>query len=85
MDPEEGVYTGAVRPRQIPADWSGEPLPDDLGWRWYNPRNRRDSVRLYRGDPASRDASTRQPYVVVTVNGELLGPDGKPLGQYLDD
>jgi hypothetical protein len=74
----EGIFTGTVRPRQIPGDWHGEPLPDRAGWRWFDPNNRGNSVRFYRGEGAA-------PYVVVTVSGAIIGPDGKPTGERLDD
>lgn len=82
---EAGVFNGTIRPAQIPPDWAGEPLPRNYGWRWYNPTNRLDSVRLYRGDPKSWDLSKRDPYVVITVNGQLIDRDGKPTGTYLRD
>ncbi len=82
---DEEVFSGKVRPPQVPLDWRGEPLPGSAGWRWYNPANRLDSVRLYRGDPKSPDSSKREPYVVITKNGELIGRDGRPLGVYLKD
>lgn len=57
------VFYGEIRPGNIPANWNGEPLPKNKGWRWFNPRNRGDSVRIYKGDKL---------YVVITVDGELL-------------
>jgi hypothetical protein len=82
---DEQVFNGSVRPPQIPPDWKGESLPGNAGWHWYNPKNRLDSVRLYRGDPKDKDPSKREPYVVITKNGELIGRDGKPTGAYLKD
>ena len=81
----EGWLTGSARPRQIPSEWQGEPLPDGAGWRWFNPENRGDSVRMYRAGPQSADPSIHEPYVIVTVNGQIIGRDGQPLGEYLSD
>ena len=78
MHDVEGVLTGTVRPPQIPDDWKGEPLPDRAGWRWLDPNDRGNSVRIYRGDGEA-------PYVVVTVAGDVIGRDGKPTGERLDD
>lgn len=82
---QERVFSGAERPPNIPDDWHGEPLPDGVGWRWFNPDNRGDSVRLFRGDPDSPDSSVRNPYVIVTRNGEVIGRDGNPTGEILND
>ena len=82
---DEDIFSGKARPPQVPPDWRGEPLPGNAGWRWYDPANRLDSVRLYRGGPKSADPSKREPYVVITKNGELIGRDGRPLGIYLKD
>ena len=73
---EEELYDGTIRPPQIPDNWMGEPLPNGEGWRWYNPSNRGDSVRIFRAD---------EPYVVVTVDGNLIGGDGQPTGERLAD
>ena len=80
----EKLLIGAERPRQVPPDWRGEALPNGRGWRWFNPKNRGDSVRIYRGDPKASPPS-EGPYVVVTKNGEVIGRDGKPTGQRLTD
>ena len=81
----EDWYTGNSRPPQIPDDWEGEPLPDGRGWRWFNPANRGDSVRLYRGDPDSEFPHKREPYVIVTRNGQLIDHKGQPTGEFLAD
>ena len=85
-DPDlERFLSGAARPPQFPVEWRDEPLPDGAGWRWFNPANRGDSVRMYRGVPESSDASIRKSYVIVTRNGQIIGADGKPTGETLDD
>ena len=71
-----GILDGSVRPDKIPDDWIGEPLPNSEGWRWFDPNNRGNSVRFYGGE---------EPYVVVTANGQIVGRDGRPTGEYLDD
>ena len=81
----ERFLTGTATPPIVPAGWSDEPLPEGAGWRWFNPENRGDCVRMYRGDPTSSDASMRKPYVIVTRNGQVIGQDGEPTGKTLDD
>jgi|GEM_PF-5522787 len=85
MESEGSDYDGTRRPRQIPPHWNGEPLPAGAGWRWFDPEDRTNAVRLYRGDPSASDPSTKQPYVVITVKGQVIGPDGQPIGETLID
>jgi hypothetical protein len=75
----DALFTGRIRPKQIPEDWIGEPLPDGRGWRWSDPNDRSNAVRLLRG------ASEADDYVVVTVKGNVLDRSGKPTGQILND
>ena len=82
---EEKMFSGEVRPPNIPVHWLGEPLPSHAGWRWFNPQNRGDSVRLFRGNPQSAKSVEQYPYVIVTVDGNLIGRDGKPTGEQLHD
>lgn len=82
---DEAVLTGKERPRQIPEHWIGESLPDDRGWRWIDPEDRGNSVRIYRGIPDAPDPVDRGTYVVVTVKGEIIDSAGKPTGEFLKD
>lgn len=76
MNNNEDLLSGKLKPQNIPGDWLGEPLPNNQGWRWFNPNNRGDSVRIY---------AAAEPYVVVTQDGEVLGREGKPTGKFLRD
>jgi hypothetical protein len=82
---DDGIFSGSIRPSQIPPNWVGEPLPDDAGWRWSDPGNRSNAVRLFRGDPNSVEPDGRDPYVVVTVDGHLVDNRGERTGQRLLD
>jgi len=75
-DPNAPIISGKVRPPNVPANWTGSPLPENQGWAWTNPENHGDCVRIY---------SAEEPYVIVTSDGMLIGPDGKPTGERLDD
>lgn len=72
-------------PPKIPGDWIGEPLVDGKGWRWFDPQDRGNSVRFYRGDPEAEHEVDRSSYVVVTVKGEILDREGNPTGEFLHD
>jgi hypothetical protein len=74
--------SGKMRPRQIPANWIGSPTKSAPGWRWDDPENSDNSVRIYQGNPNDPDPSKREPYVVVVSGGVVIGRDGKPLPGY---
>ena len=76
MNEIDEILSGKVRPPNIPDDWVGEPLPQSQGWRWFDPNNRGDCVRIYAAD---------EPFVIVTKDGQVIGRDGKPTGERLDD
>ena len=73
------------RPKQIPPNWICEQLPDAKGWRWSDPANRNNAVRIYDGDSHSERLEDQSPYVIITVNGELIGSDSQKLGEFLYD
>ena len=76
MNEIDEILLGNVRPPNNPDDWEGQPIPGDKGWRWFNPKNRGDSVRIYVAD---------EPYVVVTKNCQVIGRDGALTGECLED
>lgn len=76
---EDDLLTGKLRPPQIPPEWIGEPMPHNGGWRWSDPANRGNAVRIVRGEA---DIGS---YVVVTVKGNVIGADGQPTGETLND
>ncbi len=82
---DEAILTGTERPRTIPKNWKGEPLPDGKGWRWFDPADRGNIVRIYRGVQNAPNRVDRDTYVVVTVKGELIDDQGKPTGEFLRD
>lgn len=76
---DEEFFSGARRPSGMPAGWLGRPLRSGRGWHWSDPDNPGNSVRLYRGDPASEDPAQQGPHVVVTADGHLVDATGKPI------
>lgn len=70
------LFTGKVRPPNVPDNWVGAALPQSQGWAWTDPENHGDCVRIYAGD---------EPFIIVTKDGMVIGGDGKPTGERLDD
>lgn len=82
---DELELTGKKRPRQIPNDWIGTPIPNGRGFRWTDPRNRGNAVRIFRGDPEASNPVDRHTYVIVTVDGEELNASGGRSGHFIRD
>jgi hypothetical protein len=75
----EAWLTGKSRPSQVPADWIGSATKSAPGWRWDDPKNPGNSVRIFRGNPNDPDPTKRRPYVVVVRNGQVIGRNGAPI------
>ncbi|WP_197031666.1 hypothetical protein [Bordetella petrii] len=65
---------------KIPKDW-GEGLPNrkGAGYRWQDPSNPGNGVRIDQGNPLSTYPTQQVDHVVVRSNGRVLGRDGLPL------
>jgi hypothetical protein len=72
----EKIITGEERPLQIPENWLGRPTESAPGWRWDDPNDAGNSVRIFAGDPTTQSPSEREPYVVVVSGGKTIGRDG---------
>ena len=77
--PIDRWVSGEVRPPNIPDTWVGRAVDPGQAWRWFDPDNPGNSVTIHRGDPLSAEPSKREGYVVVRVDGRLIGRDGKPV------
>ena len=75
----DDMLSGKARPPQIPVDWIGSSTRSAPGWRWDDPSNPGNSVRLFRGDPNDPDPWRREPFVVVVRDGRVVGRDGQPV------
>jgi len=65
---------------KIPQNWGpGRPTRTEGGWRWGDPRNPNNSVRMDPGRPDSGWPTQRQDHVVVNSNGRVIGRDGNPI------
>lgn len=65
---------------KIPKEWGeGEQSEKGEGWRWKNPDNPGDEVRIMKGDPNSHYPHQREDYVQLRENYYVIGKDGKRL------
>jgi RHS repeat-associated protein len=71
---------GKTRPDLIPESWGeGTRTRGGDGWRWHDPNNKGNLVRIDEGNPALRNASQQVDHVRVDCGGKVIGPDGQPL------
>ncbi len=79
MDSSQSDALNGVRPRQIPENWVGTPTRSSSGWRWDDPTNPGNSVRILRGVANDPDPAHRENFVIVVRDGQVLGRDGNPV------
>ena len=62
---------------KLPSSWTApKPNSSGIGWRW---NQGPDNFRVDKGTPNSPYPSQRVDHVVVQRNGQIIGPDGKPM------
>lgn len=71
------VFRGE-RPLGIPDNWVRSNTKAPGGFRWDDPANPGNSVRLFRGNPDDPNPSLRVPFVVEIQNGLVLDAQGIP-------
>ena len=65
---------------KLPNAWgSGEANRKGIGFRWEDPSNPGNGVRIDQGNPNNTQTLQQVDHVVVRNNGRVLGPDGKPI------
>ena len=64
---------------KIPSNFIEKPNKKNVGFRWQDPNNRNNSIRIDKGDPASPFTSQRVDHVVVNSNGKVIGRNGMPI------
>jgi len=65
---------------KVPGQWGpGSPINKGVGTRWRDPRNPGNGVRIDRGNPKNSQVTQQVDHVVVSVNGKIIGRDGKPI------
>jgi RHS repeat-associated protein len=76
--------------QKVPDSWGeGDPTQKDKkgkpGWRWEDPNDPGNGVRIDKGDPNSPQPSQRVDHVVVRSRGKVLGRDGQPISGAIKD
>lgn len=65
---------------KLPKSWgAGTPNKKGVGFRWQDPDNPGNGVRIDQGIPDSPWPSQRVDHVVVRYEGKVIGRDGKPI------
>ena len=64
---------------RFPKTWSVNPNRKGIGFRWSDPNNKGNGVRVDKGNPDHSHAAQRVDHVVVRSNGRIIGRDGKPV------
>lgn len=65
---------------KIPIEWGlGKPNKDGIGWRWENPSNKGDGVRIDQAVPGSNHATQRVDHVIIRTGGTVRDQNGTPL------
>lgn len=70
---------------KLPEAWgSGKANKKGVGFRWQDPKNQGNGVRIDQGNPNSPFPSQQVDHVIVRVNGRVVGRDGKPISGAID-
>ncbi|MGI9282085.1 MAG: hypothetical protein ACR2PX_20985 [Endozoicomonas sp.] len=67
---------------RIPKEWAGGiPTKKGTGWRWHNPENANDGIRIDKGNPDADDQhkTQRVDHVIVNKSGKIIGRSGNPI------
>jgi hypothetical protein len=76
--PEIG-FPGRLATSKIPSEWGKGAAAKSGGWKWWDPKNSGNYVRIDPGDPNSRDSFRQIDHVHVRSGGRVIGRDGKPM------
>jgi hypothetical protein len=78
-DDLEDLLTGRKRPQGMPETWIGSPTTSSRGWRWDDPDNPGDSVRIFAAIPDDPEPWHRVPFVVDVSNGRCRDKNGNAI------
>ncbi|GAA2127201.1 WXG100-like domain-containing protein [Actinomadura napierensis] len=81
---QEGGWDNGKPPadalEKVPDEWGdGKPNKKGVGYRWTDPQNPGNGIRIDEGDPSNPQPAQRVDHVVVRVGGKVIGRDGQPL------
>ncbi|WP_180296634.1 VENN motif pre-toxin domain-containing protein, partial [Snodgrassella alvi] len=71
---------------KFPESW-GTPVPNKkgIGFRWQDPTNKGNGVRIDQGNPNVSQPTQQVDHVIVRYNGKVIGRDGKPINGSIAD
>ena len=65
---------------KIPQAWGkGKPNRKEEGWRWKDPQNLGNGIRIDKGNPNHSLPSQQVDHVIIRQNGCVIGRDGKTI------
>jgi hypothetical protein len=71
---------------KLPEAWGkGRANKKGVGFRWQDPKNQGNGVRIDEGNPNSSFPSQQVDHVIVRVNGRVIGRDGQPISGTIND
>jgi hypothetical protein len=72
-------WLSGERPPNIPEHWVGSPTRTSEGYRWDDPADAGNSMRMFRGDPGDSDPAHREPFVIMVRGGQVLDVNAEPI------
>ncbi|WP_244653317.1 DUF637 domain-containing protein [Pseudomonas fluorescens] len=64
---------------KFPDTWAVTPNKKGVGFRWQDPKNQGNGVRIDKGEPDISQPTQQVDHVIVRSNGRVIGRDGKPV------
>ena len=64
---------------KLPEGWNASPNKKGVGFRWQDPKNQGNGVRIDKGEPGISQPTQQVDHVIVRSNGQVIGRDGKPV------
>ena len=65
--------------QRIPANWTRKNNKSGVGFRWVDPKNEGNGIRIDKGNPNVSLPSQQVDHVVIRYGGKIRGPDGNPI------
>ncbi|WP_218571873.1 hypothetical protein [Pseudomonas sp. KBS0710] len=64
---------------KLPDSWNVSANKKGEGFRWQDPKNQGNGVRIDKGEPKVSQPTQQVDHVIVRYNGQVIGRDGKPV------
>ena len=65
--------------KKIPKEWTKSSNKKGEGFRWQDPNNKGNGVRIDKGNPNHTHPTQQVDHVIVRSNGKVIGRDGHPI------